>query len=104
MFHWGDLTFHGNIIDVSWHTSLVVVLEMLQEQNRAIQEQYKAQQKRLLDMIGQQQEAHEGEEVEDSSRNPPKPTFQKLTVNDNFWLPLRESPHSKNGQRRYGLR
>ena len=24
IFHWGDLKFHGNIIDVLWHTSLVV--------------------------------------------------------------------------------
>ena len=66
---------------------------MLQEQNRAMQEQYKAQQKMLLDMIGQQQEAHEREmkalkeskkeEVEDLSKKPPKPTLQKLTASDN---------------------
>ena len=25
IFHWSDLTFHGSIIDVSWHTSLLVI-------------------------------------------------------------------------------
>jgi len=74
-------------------SSLAGVLEMLQEQNRAMQEQYKAQQKMLLDIIGQQQEAHEREmkalkeskkeEVEDLSEKPPKPTLQKLTASDN---------------------
>ena len=24
IFHWSDVAFHGNIIDVSWHTSLLV--------------------------------------------------------------------------------
>ena len=42
-------------------SSLAGVLEMLLEQNQAMQEQYKAQQKMLLDMMGQQQEAHERE-------------------------------------------
>ena len=42
-------------------SSLAGVLEMLQEQNRAMQEQHKTQQKMLLDMIEQQREAHEQE-------------------------------------------
>ena len=55
-----------------------------------MQEQYKAQLKMLLDMIGQQQEAHEREmkalkeskkeEIEGLSK---KPTLQKLTAGDN---------------------
>ena len=42
-------------------SSLAGVLEMLQEQNRAMQEQHKAQQKMLLDMIEQRRVAHEQE-------------------------------------------
>ena len=75
-------------------SSLAGVLEMLQEQNRTMQEQYKAQQQMLLDMIGQQQAAHEREmnalkenrrdEPGDSStKKLPKPTLQKLTTSDN---------------------
>ena len=41
--------------------SLAGVLEMLQEQNRSMQEQHKAQQKMLLDMMEQQRLAHEQE-------------------------------------------
>ena len=41
--------------------SLAVVLEMLQKQNRAMQEQHQTQQKMLLDMIEQQRVAHEQE-------------------------------------------
>ena len=70
------------------------VLEMLQEQNRAMQEQHKTQQKMLLDMIEQQRVAHEQEMkalkegrkegMEDSSKvKLPKPTLQKLTPTDN---------------------
>ena len=58
-----------------------------------MQEQYKAQQKMLLDMIGQQQEVHERKmkalkeskkkEVKDLSKKPLKPTLQKLIASDN---------------------
>ena len=41
--------------------SLAGVLEMLQEQNRSMQEQQKAQQKMLLEMIERQRVAHEQE-------------------------------------------
>ena len=75
-------------------SSLAGVLEMLQEQNRAMQEQHKTQQKMLLDMIEQQRVAHEQEMkalkegskegMEDSSKvKLPKPTLQKLTPTDN---------------------
>ena len=75
-------------------SSLAGVLEMLQEQNRAMQEQHKAQQKMLLDLIEQQREAHEQEmktlkeskgiETEESPKTKlPKPTLQKLTQTDN---------------------
>ena len=76
-------------------SSLAGVLEMLQEQNRAMQEQHKAQQKMLLDLIEQQRVAHEQEmkalkankkeEVEDPSAKVklPKPILQKLTSTDN---------------------
>ena len=43
----------------SQDSSLTGVLEMLQEQNSAMQEQHKTQQKMLLDIIEQQQVAHE---------------------------------------------
>ena len=39
-------------------SSLAGVLEMLQEQNRAMQEQHKAQHKMLLELIEQQRVAH----------------------------------------------
>ena len=42
-------------------SSLAGMLEMLQEQNRAMQEQHKAQQKMLLDLIEQQRVAYEQE-------------------------------------------
>lgn len=75
-------------------TSLAGVLEMLQEQNRAMQEQHQTQQKMLLDMIEQQRVAHEqemrtlkergGAETGDSLKTKiPKPTLQKLTPTDN---------------------
>ena len=76
-------------------SSLAGVLEMLQEQNRAMQKQHKAQQKMLLDLIEQQLVAHEQEMkalkdgsrkggLEDSSKvKLPKPTLQKLTPMDN---------------------
>ena len=75
-------------------SSLAGVLEMLQEQNHAMQEQHKAQQKMLLDLIEQQREAHEQErktlkeskgiETEESPKTKlPKPTLQKLTQTDN---------------------
>ena len=68
-------------------SSLAGILEMLQEQNRAMQEQDSAQQKMLLDLIEQQRIAHEREmktlsdsaskpTSEDSSRPKlPKPTL-----------------------------
>ena len=75
-------------------SSLAGVLEMLQEQNRSMQEQQKAQQKMLLEMIERQRVAHEQEmralkdgrkeETEDSSKvKLPKPTLQKLVSSDN---------------------
>ena len=75
-------------------SSLAGELEMLQEQNRAMQEQHKAQQKMLLDLIEQQRVAHEQEmrtlkeskgiETEESPKTKlPKPTLQKLTQTDN---------------------
>ena len=75
-------------------SSLAGVLEMLQEQNRAMQEQYKAQRQMLLDMIERQQAAHEREmkALKESKRDGPedsatkkipKPTLQKLTTSDN---------------------
>ena len=75
-------------------SSLAGVLEMLQEQNRVMQEQHKAQQKMLLDLIEQQRVAHEQEMkslkdgrkegMKDSSKvKLPKPTLQKLTPTDN---------------------
>ena len=75
-------------------SSLAGVLEMLQEQNRAMQEQHKAQQKMLLDLIKQQRVAHKQkmkalkdgrkEGTEDSSKvKLLKPTLQKLTSTDN---------------------
>ena len=74
-------------------SSLAGVLEMLQEQNRTMQ-QHKTQQKMLLDMIKQQRVAHEQEMkaltegrkegMEDSSKvKLPKLTLQKLTPTDN---------------------
>ena len=74
--------------------SLAGVLEMLQEQNRSMQEQHKAQQKMLLDMMEQQRLAHEqemrtlkesrGVETGDPLKTKlPKPTLQKLTQTDN---------------------
>ena len=70
------------------------MLEMLQEQNWAMQEQHKAQQKMLLNLIEQQRVAHEQEmkalkdgrkdRTKDSSKvKLPKPTLQKLTSTDN---------------------
>ena len=76
-------------------SSLAGVLEMLQEQNWVMQEQHKAQQKMLLDLIKQQGVAHEQEMkalkggsqkegLEDSSKvKLSKPTLQKLTPTDN---------------------
>ena len=79
-------------------SSLAGVLEVLQEQNHAMQEQHKAQQKMLLDMIEQQRVAHEQEMkalkegrkegrkkgMEDSSKvKLSNPTLQKLTPTDN---------------------
>jgi len=83
-------------------SSLAGVLEMLQEQNRAMQEQNRAtqeqhqsQQKMLLEMMEQQKLAHElemkalkdtqlKEEIDDPGKMKlPKPTFQKLTATDN---------------------
>ena len=75
-------------------SSLAGVLEMLQEQNRSMQEQHKAQQKMLLEMIEKQRVAHEQEMralkdgrkegTEDSSKvKLPKPTLQKLASTDN---------------------
>ena len=83
-------------------SSLAGVLEMLQEQNRAMQEQNRAmqeqhqsQQKMLLDMMEQQRLAHEREmkalkdtqpkeEMGDPAKAKlPKPTLQKLTATDN---------------------
>ena len=83
-------------------SSLAGVLEMLQEQNRAMQEQNRAmqeqhqsQQKMLLDMMEQQQLAHEREmkalkdtqpkeEMGDPAKAKlPKPMLQKLTATDN---------------------
>ena len=76
---------------------LAGVLEMHQEQNRTMQEQHKAQQKMLLDLIEQQRVAHEQEmkalkdskkeDVEDSSKvKLRKPILQKLTPTDNHFL------------------
>ena len=73
---------------------LAGVLEMLQEQSRATQEQHMAQQKMLLDLIEQQRVAHEQEmrtlkeskgiEVEESLKTKlPKSTLQKLMQTDN---------------------
>ena len=67
---------------------------MLQEQNRSMQEQHKAQQKMLLDMMEQQRLTHEQEmrtlkesrgiETGESLKTKlPKPTLQKLTQTDN---------------------
>jgi len=83
-------------------SSLAGMLEMLQEQNRAMQEQNRAmqkqhqsQQKMLLEMIEQQKLAHEcemkalkdtqlKEEIDDPGKMKlPKPTPQKLTATDN---------------------
>ena len=76
-------------------SSLPGVLEMPQEQNRAVQEQHKAQQNMLLDLIEQQRVAHkqdmkalkdgsQKEGSEDSSEvKLPKPTLQILTPTDN---------------------
>ena len=78
-------------------SSLAGVLEMLQEQNRAMQEQHNTQQKMLVDMIEQQRVAHEEEMkalkeerkegMEDSSKvKLPKLTFQKLTPTDKLTI------------------
>ena len=97
-------------------TSLAGVLEMLQEQNRAMQEQHQTQQKMLLDMIEQQRVAHEqemrtlkergGAETGGSLKTKiPKPTLQKLTPTDNvehFLAPLRGLLCSRSGRRMSG--
>ena len=91
-------------------SSLAGVLEMLQEH---MQEQQKAQQKMLLEMIERQRVAHEQEmralkdgrkeETEDSSKvKLPKPTLQKLVSSDNVEHFLAELLPSRNGQRKCG--
>ena len=74
-------------------SSLAGVLEMLQEQTRAMQEQHQTQQRMLLDMIEQQRVAHQremkslkesnGREEMEEKVKLPKPTLQKLTPTDN---------------------
>ena len=97
------LTKKGKSTD-SESSSLAGVLEMLQECNRSMQEQHKAQQKMLLEMIEKQRVAHEQEiralkdgsklGTEDSSKiKLQKPMLQKLASSDNvehFWPLLRE--------------
>ena len=81
-----------------------------------MQEQHKAQQKMLLEMIEKQRVAHEQEmralkdgrkeETEDSLKvKLPKPAPQKLVSSDNvehFLATLRELLPSRNGQRKCG--
>jgi len=73
---------------------------------------YKAQQKMLLDMIGQQKEAPQvrdesskNGEFEDLSKKLPKPTLQKLTTTNNvehIWATFEKISLQKSGLRRYG--